>query len=149
MHIEKNIYDNIISIVLNIPEKIKDNSKARLDLQEIEIRLELHLVHQGDKFFMPLAYYSLFGEEKKNFCGWFKTIKLSDVYASNVSCYIGNNDKNISGMKSHDFHILMQRLLPVVMHGYLNGDIQAALIELKIFFQELYCQKLKINLLKN
>ena len=44
--------------------------------------------------------------------------------------------------------MMMQRLLPVVMHGYLDGDIQTALIELGVFFRELCYQKLKINLLE-
>ena len=74
MHIEKNIYDNIIGIVLNISEKIKDSIKAHLDLQKIKIRSELHLVHRGDRFFIPPVYYSLFDEEKKSFCRWFKAI---------------------------------------------------------------------------
>ena len=34
------------------------------------------------------------------------------------------------------------------MHGYLGGDVQTALIELGVFFQELCYQKLKINLLQ-
>ena len=34
------------------------------------------------------------------------------------------------------------------MRGYLDGDVQIALIELGMFFQELCCQKLKINLLE-
>ena len=51
-------------------------------------------------------------------------------------------------MKSHDSYVMMQRLLPVVMRGYLDGYGQNALIELGVFFQELYCQKLKINLLE-
>ena len=44
MHIEKNICDNIIETILNISEKIKDGTKAHLDLQKIGIRSELHLV---------------------------------------------------------------------------------------------------------
>ena len=34
------------------------------------------------------------------------------------------------------------------MYGYLGGDVQTTLIELEVFFQELCCQKLKINLLE-
>ena len=97
---------------------------------------------------MPPAYYSLFGEEKKNFCGWFKIVKFSDAYASNISWCVENNDDNISDMKSHDCYVMIQRLLSVVMHGYLDGDVQTALIELGVFFRELCCQKLKINLLE-
>ena len=97
---------------------------------------------------MPSTCYSLFGEKKKNFCGWFKTVKFLDAYASNVSWCVGNNDTNISGMKSHESHVMMQRLLPVVTRGYLGGDGQTAMIELGVFFRELCCRKLKINLFK-
>ena len=143
MHIEKNICDNIIDTILNISKKIKDGIEAHLDLQKMRIRSKLYLVHRGERFFMPPTCYSLFEEEKKNFYGWFKIIKFS-----NVSRCIGNNDDNISGMKSHDSHVMMQHLLPIVMHGYLDGDVQTALIELGVFFRKLCCQKLKINLLK-
>ena len=71
--------------MLNIVEKIKDNLKAHLNLQEMKIRLELHLVRQDDKFFMPLACYSLFDEEKKSLFGWFEIVKFSYAYTSNVS----------------------------------------------------------------
>ena len=83
---------------------------------------------------MPPTCYSLFGKEKKSFCGWFKTVKFSDVYASNVSQYFKNNDGNISGIKSHDSYIMMKCLLPVVICGYLDGDVPTVLIELGVFF---------------
>ena len=67
MHIKKNIYDNIIDTILNISKKIKDGTKAYLDLQEMEIRPKLYLVHRGERFFMPPIYYSLFREKNKFF----------------------------------------------------------------------------------
>ena len=42
MHIEKNIYDNLLGTFLNLDGKSKDNMKARLDLKEMGIRQELH-----------------------------------------------------------------------------------------------------------
>ena len=98
------------------------------------IRSKLYLVHRGERFFMPPIYYSLFGEEKKNFCGWFKIIKFFNAYASNVSRCVRNNDGNISDMKSYDSHMMMQRLLLVVMCSYLGGDVQTVLIKLRVFF---------------
>ena len=112
------------------------------------IRSEMHLVRRGERFFMSPTCYLLFEEKKKNFRGWFKTVKFSDAYTSNVSRCLRNNDGNISGLKSHDFHVMMQYLLPVVMHGYLDGDVQTALMELGVLFRELCYQKLKINLLE-
>ena len=44
MHVEKNIYDNLLSTLLDIPGKTKDNDKARLDLADMGIHSELHLV---------------------------------------------------------------------------------------------------------
>ena len=44
MHIEKNVCDNIISTLLNLDGKSKDNYKARLDLVELGLRQELHHV---------------------------------------------------------------------------------------------------------
>ena len=108
----------------------------------------MHLVRRGDRFFMLPVCYLLFGEEKKSFYGWFETVKFSNAYASNISRCVGNNDGNISGMKSHDSNMMMQCLLPMIMHGYLGGDGQTAMIELGVFFRELCCRKLKINLLE-
>ena len=42
MHIEKNVCDNIIGTLLAQQGKSKDNMKARLDLQKMGIRKELH-----------------------------------------------------------------------------------------------------------
>ena len=42
MHIEKNVCENIYGTLLGIEGKSKDNLKARLDLQDMKIRPELH-----------------------------------------------------------------------------------------------------------
>ena len=83
---------------------------------------------------MPPAYYSLFDEGKKSFCGWFKTLKFSNAYASNLSWCVGNNDDNISGIKNYNSHVMMQHLLLMVIRSYFSDDVQAALIELGVFF---------------
>ena len=38
MHIEKNVCDNVLFTLLGIPEKSKDNLKARKDLEEMRLR---------------------------------------------------------------------------------------------------------------
>ena len=57
MHIEKNIFDNVFYTILNIEGRTKDTVKARLDLEDMRIRKELHLIRQGDRLVKPLAYY--------------------------------------------------------------------------------------------
>ena len=56
MHIEKNVVNNIIGTLLNIKNKMKDNIKARLDLKELGLRPEHHLVPKSTNIFA----YSLF-----------------------------------------------------------------------------------------
>ena len=53
MHIEKNICDNIVGTLLDIEGKSKDTYKARLDLADLKIRVELHLQPHGNKFLKP------------------------------------------------------------------------------------------------
>ena len=55
MHIEKNICDNILGTLLSIDGKNKDTEKARLDLEDLHIRKELHLQQRGDSYVKPPA----------------------------------------------------------------------------------------------
>ena len=48
MHVERNICDNVVSTLLCIDGKTKDTDKAQMDLQDIKIRKELHLVKHRD-----------------------------------------------------------------------------------------------------
>lgn len=68
MHIEKNIYDNILGTIMNVQGKTKDTIKIRLDLQEMNIRPELHPIQKGEKYEIPIACYTLSPQEKHNFC---------------------------------------------------------------------------------
>ncbi|XP_042957921.1 uncharacterized protein LOC122293417 [Carya illinoinensis] len=54
-------------------------------------------------------------------------------------------DCKIAGLKSHDYHVFLQRLLPIVAGGFLRSDITLALIELSTFFKELCAQTLDVN----
>ena len=65
MHIEKNIRENILSTLLNIPGKTKDTLAARLDLEDRGIRKELHLLDDSGNSSKPRACYILKPEAKK------------------------------------------------------------------------------------
>ncbi|KAL5724590.1 hypothetical protein ACHQM5_007830 [Ranunculus cassubicifolius] len=148
MHIEKNICESILGTLLKLEGKSKDTVKARLDLAELGIRSELHLVPRGDKFDVPAASYTLSPTEKKAFCEWLKTVKFPDGYASNISRCVNIKDGKVSGLKSHDCHVLLQRVLPAALRGFLESDISLTIIELGLFFKELCCKTLKLKLLE-
>ena len=141
MHIEKNVVDNVIGIVLNMDGKTKDNLKARLDLEEMGIRSELYLEELGsDKTYKPRACFEMTTSEKDSFLQVLKSASVPDGYASNVSRCAKLKERKISGMKSHDSHILMQQLFPIAIRGSLPDEVSKYLIELSCFFREI-CSK--------
>ncbi|XP_028077760.1 uncharacterized protein LOC114279671 [Camellia sinensis] len=146
MHIEKNICDNLMGTLLNVDGKNKDTEKARIDLANLKIRKELHLQRRGDgSFVKPPVVYTLSTNERQGFYAFLKSIKYPDGYAANISNCVNADSGKISGLKSHDCHVLVQRLLPVGMRGYLNNAIGTTLFELGNFFQQLCSKTLKVT----
>jgi hypothetical protein len=76
MHIEKNIYESLIALILNIPRKTKVTIKARLDLKDLGIKKELQFRETRDSYLMPHARYTLSKEQKKAFCDFLWEIKF-------------------------------------------------------------------------
>jgi hypothetical protein len=54
---------------------------------------------------------------------WFKTLKFPDGYATNLRWGVNLTTLRIKGLKSHDYHIFMERLLPVMIRGYVPEAI--------------------------
>ncbi|XP_050211984.1 uncharacterized protein LOC126662140 [Mercurialis annua] len=74
---------------------------------------------------------------KKALLEWIKLIKFPDGYASNLSRCVDTIGLKMHGMKSHDCHIFMQRLLPIAFRELLPKEVWEPLTELSIFFREL------------
>jgi hypothetical protein len=51
MHVEKNVCEALIGALLDIPGKTKDTLKAWMDLEEIQLRKDLHheILKMGQK----------------------------------------------------------------------------------------------------
>ncbi|CAN1289729.1 hypothetical protein LINPERPRIM_LOCUS20410 [Linum perenne] len=149
MHIEKNICDNVVGTLLDANGKTKDTIKARQDLESMGIRKELHIVKRGDgRYEMPHACYTMTKEERRNFCQFLKEVKFPDGYASNISRCSNVMEGKLSGMKSHDCHVLHQRFLPVGIRGCMDQRIVSVLGELGYFFHKLCCKSLYIDALE-
>ncbi|XP_010473884.1 PREDICTED: uncharacterized protein LOC104753311 [Camelina sativa] len=110
MHVKKNVFDNLMNTVLNVPGKTKDNIKSILDLPSICNRPHLHVLSSGRG---PIPRFRLDGDAKDALFRWIvRKVKFPDGYASNLRNYVDNQEGRLSGMKSHDCHVFMQRLLP-------------------------------------
>lgn len=144
MHIEKNICDNILSTLLSIEGKTKDTTTTRLDLEDMNIKKELHLKKLANgSYMMPHACYILSNDERKEFCDLLKIMKFLDGYALNISLCAHASDGKLLGLKSHDYHIILQRLLPAAIQKFEIKDHFQAFDELGNFFKQLYCKTLK------
>nr|GEX91308.1 hypothetical protein [Tanacetum cinerariifolium] len=75
--------------------------------------------------------------EQKKFCQFIKGVKLPDGFGSNFKHKVTDNDTNIIGMKFHDYHIMMQRLLPYGLQQYLPDEVAKPTIELCSFFKQI------------
>nr|BAV56711.1 transposase [Ipomoea nil] len=140
MHIEKNVCESIIGTLLDIPGKTKDGVAARLDLVEMNVRMEL-APKQGEKrTFLPPACYTLSKDEKKKVCNSLLHMKVPSGYSSNVRNLVNVKELKLVGLKSHDCHTFMQQLLPVAIRGVLPKHVRYAITRLCFFFNVI-CSK--------
>ena len=148
MHIEKNICEYILGTFLGTAGKSKDGINSRLDLEDMGIRKHLHLIRDGDSYSTPHAPYTMTKTQKEHFCDFLKSVKFPDGYASNLATCVTADGCNLQGLKTHDCHILLQRIIPVVVRGIMDMDIYEALAELGNFFQQLCAKTLKLDVLE-
>ncbi|XP_076886208.1 uncharacterized protein LOC143536000 [Bidens hawaiensis] len=111
MHIEKNVCDSLIGLLLNIPGKTKDGIEARRDMQEMGIREELAPVPVHNGFNLPPACYTMSKKEKKCF---------ANAYTS------------------HDCHVLMTHMIPIAIRGLLLDKIRHTITKLCLFFNMIH-----------
>ncbi|XP_054785879.1 uncharacterized protein LOC129292331 [Prosopis cineraria] len=137
MHIEKNVFDNIFNTVMDVKGKTKDNEKAREDLSTYCNRPELALFKSVGKTMKPKATYTLTKQQRKLVCEWIKNLRLPDGHASNLSKCVDMENCKLLGMKSHDCHVFLQRLLPIAFKDLLPEAIWNALTEISLFFKDI------------
>jgi len=118
MHVERNVCASIVATLLHCG-KSKDGLKTRKDLQLLGIRKGLHPTKRGKRIYLPPAPWSLSKQEKKVFCKRLYDFKGPDGYCSNISTCISLAECKVMGLKSHDYHVLMQQRLQVAVRGLL------------------------------
>ena len=140
MHLEKNFAENLIYMLFDIPNKTKDNAKARDDLKVYCNRPSLHLTENGLK---PKAPYALTYAEKRQVMTWLKeTVRFPNGYASNLSRCVNLTNCTLSGLKSHDFHVFIERLIPVAFRDFVPDSIWDLLCSISKFFREICAKEL-------
>jgi hypothetical protein len=72
-----------------------------------------------------------------------KNLKFPNGYAAGFRRAVNFESRILSGVKSHDYHIFMERLIPIMFHGYLDDDVWMALAELSHFYRQLCAKEIK------
>ncbi|GLT24911.1 hypothetical protein SLA2020_000730 [Shorea laevis] len=145
MHCEKNFFDNIIHTVMD-DSSSKDNVKSRMDLPLYCDREELQLYYdRSGSLCKPNASYALNTDKKRCLCTWLKHVRFPDGFASNIARCVNLAELRLVGLKSHDCHIFMQRLIPIAFRGLLPDSIWGPLTEVSNFFRALCSPNVNIK----
>ncbi|KAH7852504.1 hypothetical protein Vadar_025651 [Vaccinium darrowii] len=131
---------------MDLEGKGKDNFNGRRDLEKRGIRKAKHPQKlSSDKFYLPPRCYSMDNGEQTMMCNLLKEVKVPDGYASNIFRCFNVKKRTISGLKSHDSHVLMKQLLPIAVSRTLPKKVSKPLIELCNFFRQLCSKVLKVD----
>jgi hypothetical protein len=126
MHIEKNISEAVLKFVFGE----KDTPESRRDMEELGLRRELWLKPTGNRqrFSKPHAPYVFTDAERTNFVDEVSSIHTPTGYGSSLGKHFQKT--RFYGLKSHDFHCLLQQIVPVTIRTLLRPLQRTALIRL-------------------
>jgi len=127
MHIENNVYESMIKFIFGL----KDTIKVRRDMEVCGIRKHLWLKRDPQrpgKIFKPVAPYVLRPEELQTFMNRLASLKVPTDYCGSLGKHI--MDKKLRLMKSHDWHVLMQQLMPLALRGLMDAHVRLSLMRL-------------------
>jgi hypothetical protein len=137
MHCEKNVTENLLKTLFGI----KDTPSVKVDLMNRRLRPHLHLqavCGHGDRLYMPDAPYVLSVQDRKLFLDTLMELKMPSHYGSSLKNKVANG--KFFGLKSHDFHILMQNVIPICLRNIGNGRVVGVVIRLSRLFRKI-CSK--------
>lgn len=131
MHIERNVCHSILLYLFGD----KDIVAVRRDLEDAGAMFGLHLVQQRNNrvFLKPHAPHVLQPVEKVALLNTISSTKTPSLYSSSFTRHVGN--KKLSALKSHNYHVLMQEILPASLRTSLHPGVRNAIIRLCTAFK--------------
>ncbi|KAL0395471.1 UNVERIFIED_CONTAM: hypothetical protein Slati_4513300 [Sesamum latifolium] len=118
--------------MMDIKGKAKNNLNAWKDLKSICNRPELEVDEMRPNM-MPKVVYTLTKEHKRRIYEWITHLKFFDGYASNLARCVDMKELRMHGMKSHDYHVFMQELIPIAFCEMLHESVWSVLTEVGLF----------------
>jgi hypothetical protein len=137
MHCEMNLAKNFLKTIVGT----KDTVKVRRDLQQKNMKKHVWLVRnprRGRKMLKPAAPYVLNDDEFKVFANTIENLKTPSGHSSNLEKHI--HSKKFGGLKSHDYHVFIQQLLPLGLRGLLQPGPWMAVMRMSKVYRRI-CTK--------
>jgi hypothetical protein len=103
---------------------------------------------EGDSCFKPHAPWTLEKEKKKRLCRFLAKIRFPDGFCSYWERCVDTEAGKLHGMKTHDCHILLQRILAAGLKGIAPKEMYNAIADLGRFFRELCARTLRVKVLR-
>jgi hypothetical protein len=88
---------------------------ARLDMEHLRIRPDQHPVIKDDKYSLTSALYELDKEARESSCEFLYGVKMPDGVSSIIRRCVDIKSRKVSGLKTNDYHLILQKLLPLVV----------------------------------
>ena len=83
--------------------------------------------------YLSSASYTLSKEEKESMFDCLSSIKIPSRDSSNIKGILNLAEKKFINLKSHDCHVLITELLPVVLRGILPDNVRLTIMKLCAF----------------
>jgi hypothetical protein len=117
MHEEKNVCEVLFPSLL-AADKSRDDNLARDDLKSLNIKHNLWLkTYENGKVWKPPSCFTMTRDERAILCKVIKEVRTPDGYASNLSKSVNMQNLTVTGLKSHDCHVLIQQILPFALRS--------------------------------
>ena len=119
----------------------KDTLGACLDMKEAGIRKHLWPVRgvKPGSVILPQSSYVLTKEERQVFVDQVRSLRTPTQYVGQLKKRV-NMDGQIKGLKSHDYHVLLQQVLPLCVCTTIAKEVRTAIIMLSCVFRRI-CAK--------
>jgi hypothetical protein len=151
MHTEKNISEALWSTIMDT-EKTKDNIKARIDQQELCDRPNLDPQPpdvKGPRWTKRKALFCPSRTERREIFQWIiDCLFFPDGYAANWMRGANLETLQVHGLKSHDYHVWLEWIMPIMIRGYVDEQTWLVLVELSYFFCRLCAKELDREVVK-
>jgi hypothetical protein len=138
MHQERNVAESILMTWMIFLEKSKDNKKVRKDLAMICHQPSLELSECGTKPHVP---FCLKAKERKEVMTWMKNLKFPNGFGAGFRRAINLKTWKLTRLKSHDYHVIMEWLLPNMLRW-------KTLADLSYFYRQLWAKEIKKEMME-